>query len=113
MAAALRETKAMGCREYLAVVEHEPGEEWWSITFPDLPGVTSVAKSWPEAERQATDALITAVDFYAAEGRELPPATDALEIDSHVLQGTILLRVDMAAGRPAVHCVTTKVLAAG
>jgi predicted RNase H-like HicB family nuclease len=66
----------MATRQYLAIADRLPSETNWSITFPDFPGVTSVAGRFAEVMRQAKDALATAVEDMEKEGERLPPSIE-------------------------------------
>ena len=66
----------MTTRHYIAVAEKAPGEEMWSILFPDFPGVTSTASDFPDVPQQARDALATAVEDMIAEGEKLPASVE-------------------------------------
>ena len=66
----------MATKYYLAIADRLPGESAWSIIFPDLPGVTSVAGKFADVMRQAKDALATAVEDMAQEGEALPPSVE-------------------------------------
>ncbi|MGH7118170.1 MAG: type II toxin-antitoxin system HicB family antitoxin, partial [Acetobacteraceae bacterium] len=48
----------------------------WSVTFPDFPGVTSVAEKFADVMRQAKDALATAVEDMEQGGEALPPSVE-------------------------------------
>jgi len=83
-------------RHYIAVAEKAPGEEMWSILFPDFPGVTSTGSDFPDMPQQARDALATAVEDMIAEGEKLPASVEEggrAEVDptssanAHVLIG--------------------------
>lgn len=66
----------MATKYYLAIADRLPDESNWSITFPDLPGVTSVAEKFSDVMRQAKDALATAVEDMEKEGEALPPSIE-------------------------------------
>jgi predicted RNase H-like HicB family nuclease len=66
----------MATKYYLAVADRLPGESNWSITFPDFPGVTSVAEKFADVMRQAKDALATAVEDMEQDGEALPPSVE-------------------------------------
>ena len=66
----------MATRHYLAIVDRHPGEANWSISFPDFPGVTSVAEQFSAVMRQAKDALATAVEDMVKDGEPLPPPAE-------------------------------------
>jgi predicted RNase H-like HicB family nuclease len=66
----------MATKHYLAIADKLPGEANWSILFPALPGVTSVAPRFADVMRQARDALATAVEDMARDGEPLPPSIE-------------------------------------
>jgi predicted RNase H-like HicB family nuclease len=66
----------MATRHYLAIADRLPGEANWSITFPDFPGVTSVAEQVAAILRQAKDALATAVEDMVKDGEPLPASIE-------------------------------------
>lgn len=57
---------------YPALVYREAGEENWTILFPDFPEIASAAERIDDIDRQAADALATAIDVYANEDKLLP-----------------------------------------
>jgi predicted RNase H-like HicB family nuclease len=61
---------------YLAIADRLPDESNWSITFPDFPGVTSVAEKFADVMHQAKDALATAVEDMEQEREALPPSVE-------------------------------------
>ncbi|MBV8612316.1 MAG: type II toxin-antitoxin system HicB family antitoxin, partial [Acetobacteraceae bacterium] len=66
----------MATKYYLAIADRLPDESSWSITFPDFPGVTSVAEKFAELMRQAKDALASAVEDMERDGEALPPSIE-------------------------------------
>jgi len=66
----------MATKYYLAIADRLPDESNWSITFPDFPGVTSVAEKFAGVMRQAKDALATAVEDMEQDGEALPPSVE-------------------------------------
>jgi predicted RNase H-like HicB family nuclease len=66
----------MTTKYYLAIADRLPHESNWSITFPDFPGVTSVAEKFADVMRQAKDALATAVEDMERDGEALPPSIE-------------------------------------
>ena len=66
----------MATRYYLAVADRHPNERRWSIVFPQLPGVTSVAETFADVMRQAKDALATAIEDMEQDGEVLPPSIE-------------------------------------
>jgi predicted RNase H-like HicB family nuclease len=66
----------MATKYYLAIADRLPHESSWSITFPDFPGVTSVAEKFADVMRQAKDALATAVEDMERDGEALPPSIE-------------------------------------
>ena len=65
-----------GYKYYLAIADRLPNESSWSITFPDFPGVISVAEKFSGVMRQAKDALATAVEDMERDGEALPPSVE-------------------------------------
>jgi predicted RNase H-like HicB family nuclease len=63
-------------RSYLAIADRAPGETTWSITFPDFPGVTSVAETAAAMMPQAKDALASAAEDMLEAGEALPPSVE-------------------------------------
>jgi predicted RNase H-like HicB family nuclease len=63
----------MPTKSYLAVVDRAPGETNWSITFPNLPGVTSAADKCADVLRQAKDFLASTIEDLQFDGEPLPP----------------------------------------
>lgn len=55
---------------YPAVVK--PDGDGWLVTFPDLPEAVSAGSTWEEAVAMAKDALVTALEFYFDDKREIP-----------------------------------------
>lgn len=66
----------MATKYYLAIADRLLGESNWFITFPDFPGVTSVAEKFAGVMRQAKDALATAVEDMEQDGEALPPSVE-------------------------------------
>ncbi|HUN68129.1 MAG TPA: type II toxin-antitoxin system HicB family antitoxin, partial [Burkholderiales bacterium] len=93
----------MATRTYLAIADRMPGEANWSITFPDFPGVTSVAARFADVMRQAKDALASAVEDMQHQGETLPPAIEDDTVPERDLSGChdprLLLVPVEAAGR--------------
>jgi antitoxin HicB len=50
----------------------KPDGDGWLVTFPDIPEALSAGATWEEAIVMARDALITALEFYFDEKREIP-----------------------------------------
>ena len=44
----------------------------WLVAFPDIPEAPSAGNTWEEAVDMAGDALVTALEFYFADKREIP-----------------------------------------
>ena len=49
-----------------------PDGKGWMVSFPDIPEALTSGKSEKQALAMAKDALITALDFYFDERREIP-----------------------------------------
>ena len=56
--------------EYPAVVRAD--EDGWLVTFPDIPEALSAGDTHEEAVTMASDALLTALEFYFEDKREIP-----------------------------------------
>ena len=99
----------MAVRTYMVIAERHAGEQNWSLTFPDFPGVTSVAEDRGRVVMQARDALQTAIDDMQADGEALPLCFEegALTPDSFSTDKTaeeewpFLLPIDVAG--PAIR----------
>ena len=65
----------MSLRHYVAIIDQEPGEQTWSILFPDFPEIASVAEREEDWGPQAYDALLTAVEARKQDGEAIPSAT--------------------------------------
>lgn len=50
----------------------KPDGDGWLVTFPDIPEALSAGSTWEEAVTMAKDALITALEFYFDDKREIP-----------------------------------------
>jgi predicted RNase H-like HicB family nuclease len=77
----------MAFRHYPAMVYREPGEANWSILFPDFPEIASGADPEQDVDRQALDALATAVDVYAQAGKPLPEPSSSTDIAEQIPEG--------------------------
>ncbi|HEY5301769.1 MAG TPA: plasmid partition protein ParG [Acetobacteraceae bacterium] len=66
----------MVVKSYIGIADRAAGEGRWSITFPDFPGVTSVAERAADIMPQAKDALASAAEDMHAEGEPLPPSIE-------------------------------------
>lgn len=64
----------MATRNFIGIADREGPGEHWSITFPQFPGVTSVAEDACAIMQQAKDALASAIEDMEAEGEVLPPS---------------------------------------
>jgi len=73
----------MTAKYYLAVADRLPDEIVWSITFPDFPGVTSVAVTFVEVTRQAKDALETAIEDMQRDSEALHASIEGGAIPDH------------------------------
>jgi predicted RNase H-like HicB family nuclease len=82
-----------------------PGEQMWSIVFPEFPGVTSAATRCAEVPQQAQDALATAIrsEFhdprYIVVAVEVPDSTVRINIG---IDRSLLKQIDDAASRRGV-----------
>ena len=77
----------MGHRHYPAVIYREPGEAGWSILFPDFPEIASAAGPGEDVDRQALDALATAIDIYAETRRSLPEPSRSTDVAEQIPDG--------------------------
>ena len=77
----------MGFVRYPALFYQEPGEENWSILFPDFPEIASAAERIDDIDRQALDALATAIDVYADAGKPLPEPSSSFDARSKMPAG--------------------------
>ncbi len=50
----------------------KPDGDGWKVSFPDIPEALTAGQTWEEAVEMAKDALITALEFYFDEKREVP-----------------------------------------
>lgn len=50
----------------------QPDGDGWMVSFPDLPEALSAGSTWEEAVAMAKDALVTALEFYFDDKREIP-----------------------------------------
>ena len=50
----------------------KPDGDGWLVTFPDIPEALSAGSTWEETVAMAKDALITALEFYFDDKREIP-----------------------------------------
>ncbi len=66
----------MATKTYLAIADKVPGEAAYSIVFPALPGITSVAMTLADVMPQARDALATAIEDMEADGEALPVSVE-------------------------------------
>jgi len=55
---------------YPAVIR--PDGDGWMVSFPDIPEALSAGSTWDEAVAMAKDALVTALEFYFDDKREIP-----------------------------------------
>jgi antitoxin HicB len=57
-------------------VDVQPDEEFFMVTFPDIPEAITQGTSVEDALRHAVDALTTALDFYVEDSQPIPvPST--------------------------------------
>jgi antitoxin HicB len=73
-------------------VEMKRDGKFYLVTFPDIPEAITQGKSLAEARAAARDALVTALDFYFDDGREVPKPGKA-----KAGQETVSLPVSVAA----------------
>lgn len=80
---------------YPAVIK--PDGTGWVVEFPDIPEALSGGSTHEEAVTMAKDALVTALEFYFDDKREIPPASRikrgqlAIEIPLSVAAKVLLL----------------------
>ena len=80
---------------YPAVIK--PDGDGWLVRFPDIPEALSAGATHEEAVEMARDALITALDFYFDEKREIPEPSAvrrgqiAVELPASVAAKVLLL----------------------
>lgn len=67
---------------YPAVIT--PDGDGWLVMFPDIPEALSAGSTWEEAVDMARDALVTALEFYFADKREIPPPSRPKKGQVHV-----------------------------
>lgn len=58
-------------------VKIQPDGHVWMATFPDIPEANTAGDTREEALANARDALVTAMDFYFEDGRQVPPPSPA------------------------------------
>jgi antitoxin HicB len=58
---------------YPAIIK--PDGDGWLVTFPDIPEALSAGSTWEEAVEMAKDALVTALEFYFDDRREIPESS--------------------------------------
>lgn len=56
---------------YPAILEPDGGG--FMVSFPDIPEALTQGETLEEAREMAADALATAMEFYAEDGRPVPP----------------------------------------
>lgn len=61
-----------------------PDGDGWLVTFPDIPEALSAGSTWDEAVEMARDALVTALEFYFADKREIPEPSRPKKGQVHV-----------------------------
>lgn len=77
----------MALVHYPALIYRERGEKNWTILFPDFPEIASTADPDQDVDQQAADALATAIDVYAEEGKLLPKASSSFDINDQMPSG--------------------------
>jgi antitoxin HicB len=50
----------------------KPDGDGWFVSFPDIPEALSAGSTWEEAVTMAKDALVTSLEFYFDDKREIP-----------------------------------------
>jgi antitoxin HicB len=50
----------------------KPDGDGWLVTFPDIPEALSAGSTWEEAVAMAKDAIVTSLEFYFDDKREIP-----------------------------------------
>ena len=73
---------------YLAVFE--PGDDGYSVYFPDLPGCISFGKDFETAQREASDALGLHLYGLESAGEQIPPPSEKPEIDLETADGYLV-----------------------
>lgn len=89
--------------KYAAKFESE-AEGGYSVTFRDIPEAITQGETLEEARAAASDALVTALDFYIEDGRAVPGATQAQADEEWValpvsVEAKVLLLNEMVAQR--------------
>jgi antitoxin HicB len=80
---------------YPAVIK--PDGDGWLVTFPDIPEALTAGTTHEDAVTMAKDALVTALDFYFDEKREIPEPSRmkrgqvAIELPASVAAKVLLL----------------------
>ena len=70
---------------YMAVFE--PGDDGYSVYFPDLPGCVSFGGDFETARREAADALGLHLYGMEKDGERIPPPSERPEIDPETTEG--------------------------
>ena len=81
---------------YLAVFE--PGDDGYSVYFPDLPGCISFGKDFETAQREASDALGLHLYGLESAGEQIPPPSEKPEIDLETADGYLVSPVTIFPG---------------
>lgn len=80
---------------YPAVIK--PDGDGWLVTFPDIPEALSAGATHEEAIEMAKDAIVTALEFYFDEKREIPEPSRvkrgqvAIELPASIAAKVLLL----------------------
>src|SRR4051812_38675251 len=75
----------------------KPDGDGWLVTFPDIPEALSAGTTHEEAVAMAKDALVTALEFYFDDKREIPEPSRvkrgqvAIELPASVAAKVLLL----------------------
>lgn len=65
---------------YIALLEHDAEHNVYGVTFPDLPGCTSVGDDPDDARRMAEEALAGHIEVMSESGEALPEPSTLAEI---------------------------------
>ena len=65
---------------YIALLEHDAEHDVYGVTFPDLPGCTSVGDDLDDARRMAEEALAGHIEVMTEGGEALPEPSTLAQI---------------------------------